>query len=322
MFLTTKTEYHKKYLPKYTGHVPNKQNLFGITTGKANEILITTNGSKKFEAQGVRHPGSCSNVGARNYSAGANLRTDKLKYTNWSKKAWNWIWGPNDQIRYQQIPGYTGHVPGIKSENLFSKSYARTTATANSNKRFNRNLGQTPAAKDRFKSHNQKEFSPVNFRRYLENPGIIVKKDYQDYANSINHEKFNQKNKILTSSTPKTINTICSNTGTNFFNRTGPMRSHKHSAAPSQDFDVKGTTIKPQLLENQVFNKKEFFSLSDGFQRVFANDKKDTNLVIPISGYKGHKRGDKSQNFFGRSFRDCAIQSRKLERSLQRKGKK
>ena len=58
--------------------------------------------------------------------------------------------------------------------------------------------------------------------------------------------------------------------------------------------------------------------MSDGFQKIFTNDNKDTHLVIPISGYKGHKRGDKSQNFFGRSFRDWAIQSKKLERSLNR----
>ncbi len=59
--------------------------------------------------------------------------------------------------------------------------------------------------------------------------------------------------------------------------------------------------------------------MSDGFQRIFANDKKDEDMSVPISGYKGHKRGDKSQNFFGKSFRECAIQSRKLERSLQRR---
>ena len=59
--------------------------------------------------------------------------------------------------------------------------------------------------------------------------------------------------------------------------------------------------------------------MSDGFQRVFANDKKDEEIIVPITGYKGHKRGDKSHNFFGRSFRECAIQSRKLERSLKRR---
>jgi len=136
------------------------------------------------------------------------LRSNHLKYTNYSKYAPNWVCGPNDAIRYQQIPGYTCHVPGIKSENLFSKSYARTTATANSNKKFDRNVGQVPNVKDRFTTHNQKEFSPMNFRRYLEAPELLQKKDYQDYATSINHEKYNQKNKILSESSTNTVNTI------------------------------------------------------------------------------------------------------------------
>jgi hypothetical protein len=99
------------------------------------------------------------------------------------------------------------------------------------------------------------------------------------------------------------------------------MRTKKLSTSHAgRDLDIRGSTIKPKLLESKVLNQGKFFSMSDGFQRIFANDKKDTRMIIPISGYKGHKRGDKSQNFFGRSFRDCAIQSKKLERSLNRGG--
>lgn len=86
----------------------------------------------------------------------------------------------------------------------------------------------------------------------------------------------------------------------------------------SAQIDIKRTTIKPKLLESKILNQQAFFGLSDGFKKVFAKDNNDVQMVIPISGYKGHKRGDKSQNFFGRSFRECAIQSRKLERSLKR----
>jgi len=44
--------------------------------------------------------------------------------------------------------------------------------------------------------------------------------------------------------------------------------------------------------------------LSDGFKRIFSEDKKDQKITIPIAGYAGHKRGDRSQNFFGKSFRE------------------
>ena len=321
MFLTQKKEFKKVFTPGYTGHVPHKKNLFGVTTGNANKILVTKNGTKKFEAEGARHAGACSNIGKRNKSAGAALRTNHLKYGNWSKHAVNWISGPNHEIRYQQVPGYTGHVPGIKSENLHAKSYARTTATANSNKRFNPNYGSV-TSKDRFTSSQKKEFSQNNFRRFLDAPQLTTKKDYQDYATSLNHEKFTQKNKILGTTNTKTINTICSNTDTNFFGSGTTAKSRRvNSNRMSQDVDLRSTTIKPKLLESKVINQQNFFNMSDGFQKIFANDKADTNLVIPITGYKGHKRGDNAQNFFGRSFRDCAIQSRKLERSLKR-GKK
>jgi len=61
--------------------------------------------------------------------------------------------------------------------------------------------------------------------------------------------------------------------------------------------------VKPKILESKVSTKTDFFNLSDGFKNVFAQDKYDQKLIIPISGYGGHRRGDRSQNFFGKSFR-------------------
>jgi hypothetical protein len=52
--------------------------------------------------------------------------------------------------------------------------------------------------------------------------------------------------------------------------------------------------------------------LSDGFKRIFSDDKKDSKMALPISGYGGHRRGDRSQNFFGKSFREQSLQSKKL----------
>jgi len=38
----------------------------------------------------------------------------------------------------------------------------------------------------------------------------------------------------------------------------------------------------------------EFAGLSDGFKKIFASDKKDQKMVIPVVGYGGHRRGDRS----------------------------
>ena len=56
--------------------------------------------------------------------------------------------------------------------------------------------------------------------------------------------------------------------------------------------------------------------ITDGFRRIFSNDREDQRLVLPISGYGGHRRGDRSQNFFGKPFREIGIQSKRLQRQL------
>ena len=75
--------------------------------------------------------------------------------------------------------------------------------------------------------------------------------------------------------------------------------------------------VKPRLLESRVIEDEKFLHLSDGFKRVFSNEREDKNIILPIAGYGGHRRGDRSQNFFGRPFRDISIQSKRLQRQLQ-----
>ena len=47
---------------------------------------------------------------------------------NNSRESNTWLNGPKHNIRNQCVPGYTGFISGVKSENLFSKSYADNTA--------------------------------------------------------------------------------------------------------------------------------------------------------------------------------------------------
>ena len=92
-------------------------------------------------------------------------------------------------------------------------------------------------------------------------------------------------------------------TTTNFFG------SSRRGQSMDQTFSGSRTTtnIKPRIIESKVSEKTDFYNLSDGFKRVFAEDKKDKKLVIPVVGYGGHRRGDRSQNYFGKSFRDTTI---------------
>jgi len=53
---------------------------------------------------------------------------------NKSKDAKSWINGPTHEIRNQCLPGYTGFIPGVKAENVFSTTYASNTAKSFANK--------------------------------------------------------------------------------------------------------------------------------------------------------------------------------------------
>lgn len=65
--------------------------------------------------------------------------------------------------------------------------------------------------------------------------------------------------------------------------------------------------VKPKVLESKISQRDDFFNLSDGFKKIFAKDPKDVKMIIPIAGYGGHRRGDRSQNFFGKSFRESSL---------------
>ena len=65
--------------------------------------------------------------------------------------------------------------------------------------------------------------------------------------------------------------------------------------------------VQPYLLESKLSQKTDFLNLSDGFKKIFMKEKKDKKMVLPIAGYGGHRRGDKSQNFFGKSFRESSL---------------
>lgn len=46
---------------------------------------------------------------------------------------------------------------------------------------------------------------------------------------------------------------------------------------------------------------------SEVFSKIFPNRPEDIKMIIPISGYAGHRRGDRSQNFFGKPFRETSL---------------
>jgi len=86
-----------------------------------------------------------------------------MSYGNWSKYSKNWIAGPTHEVCMQHIPGYTGHVNGIVSENLFFKVICKMHFSGNW-KETSKGFDVPP--KIRYESMSLSEFNPKNFRRF------------------------------------------------------------------------------------------------------------------------------------------------------------
>ena len=80
-----------------------------------------------------------------------------------SRYAKNWINGPNHEIRNQFVPGYTGHIKGLVSENIFASSFGNTTSKAIGKKHP---VGYNLGPKERFISQNTSQYKSINFRRF------------------------------------------------------------------------------------------------------------------------------------------------------------
>ena len=115
-------------LPGYCGHVPFKQEFVGLTTGAQNQACEQTyrelrgdtmlkNGQQVFSPRSSR-----SNFNPY-------YKSDKImQHGNNSKYSVSWLCGPKHNVRAQQIPGYTGFMSGVTSENQYGRSYAKNAA--------------------------------------------------------------------------------------------------------------------------------------------------------------------------------------------------
>jgi hypothetical protein len=157
--LARASDYQKEYLPGYTGHVPSKNERFGSTAGQIKREILTDFG---------KHPITMTRFASDSTRLYGNkfipaIDKNKIVYGNHSRFAKNWGSGPNHMIRNQRVPGYTGHIKGLVSENIFSQSYANSSARAIGKKHP---IGHEVSAKERFLSQNTGTYKAKNFRRF------------------------------------------------------------------------------------------------------------------------------------------------------------
>lgn len=67
---------------------------------------------------------------------------------------------------------------------------------------------------------------------------------------------------------------------------------------------VKEMQVRPRILESKVSTSDKFSGLSPGYQRVFLTKENDEDMKLPVVGYAGHRKSQKAENYFAKSFRD------------------
>lgn len=83
--------------------------------------------------------------------------------------------------------------------------------------------------------------------------------------------------------------------------------------------------MRPRLKDRDVRQTGDFQALSAGFQIAMnsnraaeADGKPDKDQVcVPVVGYTGHRMGYRSQNFYGKNFKDASIMSKMVQRMAQ-----
>jgi hypothetical protein len=110
-----------KNIPGYTGFVPFKSEFFGKTVCASNRnaehIYRYRESSPKIGT--IVNELTTNAVKGRSNSINPERLTamQKLALSTRSRDSVTWVNGPTHEIRNQCLPGYTGFIPGVKSEN-------------------------------------------------------------------------------------------------------------------------------------------------------------------------------------------------------------
>lgn len=84
------TVYKKEYLPGYTGFVPAKNEMFGMTAGDINRKIVDGGGSAS-----LHYPvGSTHALRFYRLNSTPANKINKDIFGNWSRYSKNWIAGP------------------------------------------------------------------------------------------------------------------------------------------------------------------------------------------------------------------------------------
>ena len=76
--------------------------------------------------------------------------------------------------------------------------------------------------------------------------------------------------------------------------------------------------LRPKLNTKDIAENPDYIGLSETQKSALTSTKyremlglpDKTEMKLPVVGYTGHRMGYRSQNFYGKNFKDCSIQSK------------
>lgn len=99
--------WNKEYLPGYTGFVPSKNELFGMSQGAVSREIAMAGGSAENLLKNMM-----KNRYQEHADTQDNHHHDTKIFGNRSRFESTWISGPTHELWNQRIPGYRGHYHG------------------------------------------------------------------------------------------------------------------------------------------------------------------------------------------------------------------
>ena len=302
----------KNYLSGYTGFVAGKKDVYGCTVGETSrqlkhESYKYTNFTADNEAK------SGINRNRAYYSFKPAPVDEDLKATlgNRSKEGATWIGGHTQMLKPQHVPGYKGHVPGIHSENLYSKTFGNTTSKIMSKEHI---VGNNIPKNERYTTTAQAEFNHGNFRRLANDEEPLIKKDKEDFEEYFSTMGIDPIELARLPTEQKAIDDLPT---VGYSGYQSVYRQNLYKKMGNVNFlDISPLKAKLRSVSNvDMRSTKDYQGLSNGFKDLVDKntDLTKKSIKLPVVGYSGHRPGNKAQNFYGKTFKECSMQSKWIE---------
>jgi hypothetical protein len=302
----------KDYLPGYTGFVARKKDVYGCTVGETSRQLKHESFKfTNFTADNEAASGINRNKAFYSHKPAPADEEMKVTLGNKSKEGATWIGGHTQNLKPQHIPGYKGHIPGIHSENVFAKTYGQTTSKIIAREHI---VGNNIPLEERFKTTTQEEFSRKNHRRLAEDEEPLMKKDKEEFEEYFSTMGIDPIELAKLPTEQRAIDDLPT------IGYSGFQSLYRHNlykkAGGVNYLDVSPMKAKLRSVSNyDLRSTKDYQNLSNGFKKVVDKNVDLTKkpIKLPVVGYTGHRPGNNSQNFYGKPFKECSMQSKWIE---------